>query len=492
MKRGIHIIFDAIEVDFWVYKTLEIIIKEHSDFEVTYSIHGAKDLSLKKYLFSKIKVISSWFYPSAYEKNIKKKSIYTLLDSNARIKGINSKSTIINFSNRNIINESNLCIIEFRYGDDYCIDNKLFGWNELGNGSLLLGSYLVEKRLNETKVIFYTFSSYHNFAIKRSIDSHLFKQVHALSRFLTASKPSYYQNITEYINKPSKQHSSLFVCAKLIKACLIKFAKSERKVTRKWSLAISNKYFDRDVSNFKIISPPNDYFWADPFVLNDDNGTNIFIEEKKIKTHNGYISLLILEEDKAYTKKIIEEKYHLSYPHVFKFNSEYYMFTESLENKTINLYKSSSYPTDWKFEKYIFSDIQAVDPTLIKHNGVWWLFVNQRKNSYESIQDELYIYYSDDPTSTNWSSHKLNPVVSDVRTSRPAGKIINHNGKLIRPSQNSQKRYGYSLNFMEIIKLNTYEYEEQLIEKLEPWNSEIQALHTFSTAKGKTLIDIII
>ena len=64
------------------------------------------------------------------------------------------------------------------------------------------------------------------------------------------------------------------------------------------------------------------------------------------------------------------------------------------------------------------------------------------------------LFYSDDPLSKNWNPHTLNPIVSDIRNARPAGKIFVMNNKIIRPGQNCFQIYGNSFSFNEITKLN--------------------------------------
>jgi hypothetical protein len=57
-------------------------------------------------------------------------------------------------------------------------------------------------------------------------------------------------------------------------------------------------------------------------------------------------------------------------------------------------------------------------------NGLWWLFTNMRENQ-GALNDELFLYYSDDLFSDHWEAHPLNPIVTDAaRHVRPAGSLI--------------------------------------------------------------------
>ena len=50
-----------------------------------------------------------------------------------------------------------------------------------------------------------------------------------------------------------------------------------------------------------------------------------------------------------------------------------------------------------------------------------------------------------------WTPHPENPIVTDIRTARPGGKIFIQDGKIYRPSQDCSIRYGRALNMNQII-----------------------------------------
>ena len=71
-----------------------------------------------------------------------------------------------------------------------------------------------------------------------------------------------------------------------------------------------------------------------------------------------------------------------------------------------------------------------VDSTILFHKNKWWLFTNIADPEGTSPHNELYLFSSDNLLSHNWKSHPMNPVISDVKRARPAGKIIEHKGIL--------------------------------------------------------------
>jgi hypothetical protein len=84
----------------------------------------------------------------------------------------------------------------------------------------------------------------------------------------------------------------------------------------------------------------------------------------------------------------------------------------------------------------------------------------------------------------------MNPVVTDVRIARPAGRIFIRDGKIYRPSQDCSGRYGNSFDINQINILSETDYSEANILKVRPdWESGLVGTHTYNYSKGFTVID---
>ena len=135
-------------------------------------------------------------------------------------------------------------------------------------------------------------------------------------------------------------------------------------------------------------------------------------------------------------------------------------------------------------------NVRAVDSTVIQHDGRWWLFANIREQDGASFQDELFLFHSSGLLSEDWLPHPQNPIVSDVRSARPAGRIFLHNGQLYRPSQNNSRFYGNGMKINHIVKLSTTEYEEVSVNSIDPsWDKSVVGTHTLNCDAGLTVID---
>ncbi len=261
-----------------------------------------------------------------------------------------------------------------------------------------------------------------------------------------------------------------------------------------WALAYRFRSGPCDSNNtlyrFKNLTPPKDRFWADPCVIKEEDHYYVFIEEYLNETAKGHISLIELDRKGIVNGpvKVLERDYHLSYPFVFEWNGSYYMVPESAANKTVDLYRSTSFPFEWKLEKVLLSDVRAKDATIAEVDGTWWMFVSIAEHS---IPDELSLFSAETPLGP-WTPHPRNPVKSDVRGSRPAGGLFNWNGELYRPAQDSSGRYGYAISINRITQLDQETFREEQVSNILPnWNKNLLGTHTISMAGDLTVIDCL-
>ena len=247
--------------------------------------------------------------------------------------------------------------------------------------------------------------------------------------------------------------------------------------------------------DFRPIVPPLDRYWADPHVVERHGRYYVFIEEVMFSTGKGHISVIPIEKDGRYgaATKVLERPYHLSYPFVFEHAGELYMVPESMENRTIELYRCVRFPNEWTFVRNLMEGVRAVDSTLLQHGGKWWLFATVLENEGGSASEELFVFYTDCVLTGTWTSHASNPAVFDVTTARPAGAIQRVGGKLLRPAQDCSVRYGYAIRIKEIAAISPEEYSERDAGEILPdWDPRILAAHTLAFAPGLTVVDALL
>lgn len=239
------------------------------------------------------------------------------------------------------------------------------------------------------------------------------------------------------------------------------------------------------------IIPPGDRFWADPFpIKKKTGGYYVFFEERPFVTKKGFLSVLEIDDIGRVSSptKVLERDYHLSYPFIFEWNEDHYLIPESASNQTVELYRAVEFPYRWELDRVLLHNVNAVDATVHFLQGRWWMFVNIAVPGASSC-DELHLYYADAPIGP-WLPHRRNPVKSDARGARPAGKIFTYANEHYRPSQNCSTRYGGSIIINRIIRLDVDAYEETEISDILPdWQSNLVATHTINAVEGLTVMD---
>lgn len=245
-------------------------------------------------------------------------------------------------------------------------------------------------------------------------------------------------------------------------------------------------------SAFHPLIPEKDRYWGDPFIVAKEDRYYVFIEEKIYASGLGRIACLTLDQEgNLLTSQVaLERPYHLSYPFVFEQGGETFMIPETAGNRTVELYRCARFPDQWELAKTLMSGIYAVDATLLKHENKYWLFADVKEQGGSSL-DALHLFYAESPFTDQWTPHPRNPIVRDIRSARPAGRIFVQDGKLIRPSQDSSRRYGYALRFNRITKLDENDYEEIPLSTFRPSGRKIRATHTFNQGGKLTVIDAI-
>ena len=249
-----------------------------------------------------------------------------------------------------------------------------------------------------------------------------------------------------------------------------------------------------DPSRFTKLVPPKTCFWADPHLLAREGRYYAFVEEYPYATARGRIAVLEVDADGAHGEAttVLERDYHLSYPFVFEHGGELYMVPESSENRTVDLYRCTVFPTQWEHVETLLPDVAATDTTLLHRDGRWWLFTNLVDFDGASFSEELYIFHSDALVGGVWKAHRRNPVVSDARHARPAGAFIERDGRVLRPAQDCSVRYGYAIRLHEIVTLTEDVYVEKEVARIEPtWDPRIVATHTLAYVPGLTMIDAL-
>ncbi len=213
------------------------------------------------------------------------------------------------------------------------------------------------------------------------------------------------------------------------------------------------------VITYKDVTDIKADFVADPFMILIDQLWYMFFEVLNNGTSLGEIGYATSSDciQWNYGGIILREKFHLSYPMVFRNDQELYMIPETRQANEIRLYKANLFPQKWIQEKVLVKGDYA-DATIFSNDNRWWMF------ALHGTKD-LHLFYSDSLLG-NWISHPANPIIEDdMKTSRPAGRIIKENGKIFRLAQDGVPLYGNKVRMFEITNLNRKNFSEIELEE---------------------------
>jgi hypothetical protein len=212
--------------------------------------------------------------------------------------------------------------------------------------------------------------------------------------------------------------------------------------------------------------PPEEVFWADPFVWSRDGRSFVFFEERRYRIRRGHIRAWELDQGgrpQGRSFAVIDEPYHLSYPYLFEDGGDLYMVPEKAEQRRVDVYGCIRFPERWEKVATLIDGARLSDPTVFHHLGRWWLFCAASRGRMR-VNETLMAFHADSPLAQRWTPHPGNPIVRDFSRGRPAGRVQRDaSDRLLRPGQDCVRRYGYGVTLNQIVELTPERYREQCV-----------------------------
>jgi hypothetical protein len=248
------------------------------------------------------------------------------------------------------------------------------------------------------------------------------------------------------------------------------------------------------LNDFTFLHTPIGHFHADPFITEHEGRIFLFYEDYSYLTRTGKLSCAELDHSCRVleTRAVLERPYHISYPHVFAVDGNYYMIPETAAANRVELYSAVRFPWEWHFEKVLLTGQKLFDATTMCFGGQQWIFAGGSSTGASGHYDQLNLFHA--PTIfERFTAHPGNPVKTDLGSCRPAGAIIAENGQLMRPAQDCSRWYGSGLKLMEIDTLNESAYSERPITGMPgSWlrGSDL-GTHTYNRSEHFEVVDIL-
>lgn len=203
-------------------------------------------------------------------------------------------------------------------------------------------------------------------------------------------------------------------------------------------------------NKIRWISNPKDGWYADPFILDEDDGTiTLLVEHFSYHTQIGVLDKVIVNKNTwkvTTTKKILDCDTHLSFPNILRIGDEIYVYPENSQSNTLTIYRYDI-GTDSLVEPKVLVNEALLDSCIELIDGKYYIFAT--KQSEDTI-------YSDKNVLIYRSQNLFGPylLVQEYQYPKPygrsAGSFLFEEGKIIRPSQNGDGGYGLEVIFSEV------------------------------------------
>jgi hypothetical protein len=307
-------------------------------------------------------------------------------------------------------------------------------------------------------------------------------------RSLTALPPQADQ--TNDRRPPGSLAAAAFLRGQILRSASLRLEARGRK--QQWRVALrdrSSRFGSQSsrfsADGFRWLPAPQGCGYADPFVVEHQNRHWLFVEEIS-PTGKGRLACQEIRANGEVGEAsiILEKPYHLSYPHVFSHQGDYFMVPESCGNETVDLYRATRFPGEWTLEQTLCPGVAAVDTTVLPLEGVWYFFTTSAW-----LGNETFLFWSD-RLDGSWHYHPANPICSDARRARSAGALFYSGADLIRPAQDCSVCYGYAVVLNRVKRISKTEYEEEPIETILPTcQPGLLATHTLNSNAAYEVMD---
>ncbi|HUI98778.1 MAG TPA: hypothetical protein VLY46_01005, partial [Usitatibacter sp.] len=244
------------------------------------------------------------------------------------------------------------------------------------------------------------------------------------------------------------------------------------------------------LDGFHRLVPPRDRFWADPFPIEVNGRHYVFFEELPFAAGKAHISVVEVDRSGRVSEPApaLVRDYHLSYPFLVQEGGALYMIPETAHNRTVEAYRCIEFPYKWKLARVLLPDVWCADATLHRTGDGWWMFASFGADGGE-VNDELRAFRSERLLG-EWKPHRSNPVKSDVRGARPAGRLFRHGDALYRPGQICTPIYGAGIALHRVTRMDERGYAEEEVRRILPSARDaVLGMHTINRAGALSVTD---
>jgi hypothetical protein len=204
---------------------------------------------------------------------------------------------------------------------------------------------------------------------------------------------------------------------------------------------------------WETLPTPRDYvFLADPFFSREPEG--VLVEALSRRTAIGEIALVSRDG----CRQLSHERFHLSYPATVQAGGEELVIPEMAQGGEQRCFRIRHGRLEDAGSIDVEGQPRLLDPTLIEHEGRFYLFGNDEEQGATALQ-----LWSAEALRGPFRPHPSSPVRISPLGGRMAGALLRIGDRLIRFGQDFSGDYGDGVHAFEVETLNPAEYRERAI-----------------------------
>lgn len=242
-----------------------------------------------------------------------------------------------------------------------------------------------------------------------------------------------------------------------------------------------------NTASFVKISNPLLYWAADPFVIKREGYYYIFAELYHRLLGKGRIGFCVLDEKGHRVRKwriVLKGRRHFSFPYLYEECGSIFLMPESYQNRCVDVYRATNFPTEWKREKTLVSDERAADTVMLSKKSMWTYRV-------QSNPESLLCY---ELTDGKWELRQEYPDGEGVL--RPGGKpFLKENDKYMPMQSMRDGEYGRTVRLVRIHEKDPLATAEDVYFEFSPEtvtvSGEKNQLHGVHTYNFEELIEVV-
>ena len=397
-----------------------------------------------------------------------------------------------------ILHAAKYGVWSFHHGDEREFRGRPPVFWELAEGEPVIGSILqrLTERLDGGIVLHRGFfrATAHSYLRTRD-DAFLGSAVwpSIAVRQIQAGDTSHVEGAPSTTDAPVRRDPGNLVMIRFLLRQVSKFVRAQlRGLTRaaKWTIGVADAPITSFLDGSPVIrwmpEPGRSRYLADPFAIDREGRLIVFAEDYDYATHRGVISVVDVDGGGA-PRKVLDTGVHASYPYLFEVDGEIYCIPETYQANEVRLYRAINFPERWEHTATLIEGMAALDSTVVRHDDRWWLFCTDHADGPNT---KLHVFHALELEGP-WSPHALNPVKTDIRSSRPAGTPFIHDGRLHRPAQDGSLSYGGGIAIMRVETLSPTAFSEVVVARVRPPDTGDyrKGIHTIAAVGDRTVVD---